>query len=545
MKKYLWVILFLIALILRMFMLGGAPFSVANDELSYIYSAYSIWITHGFDITGKFLPISINLDSSLSPVPVYLISPFVGILGLSAFSGRLIFAILGSLSVVFIYLLAFEIFNSKKVAFLSGLVLAFSPWHIAVSRTAWDGEMALFFYLVGVFIFIRNLRKNKNINWSIPFFLLGFYSYHATKVFYLGFVIFAVIYLWNILKNKKQIYTFILLNLLIFASFLLVMKFQNVTRQESIIFDDRNALTSITQNVNKQRSQSSAPPIVSDVFINKAGSIFNIMAANYLGAFSPEFLFTIGDHNPINAYGYFQKGMMYLIDAPFLLLGLIYSFQKLKKDKRIFLIALFLLAPLPAILGYQTSYIIRGIMLLIPLSITTGFGLFIFINFIKTQKLINRNIIYFSLFIVYLIFVSKFIFSYYFQMNYFGSEYFDGSSRTLSLLIEKNYSKYSHFYVVTSDDHVILQYAFWNKINPEIIQKLWPFKEKDITIGKTTFLNSCFGNSIDSPYKVMPKNSMYIVYVLDGSCYNKPYPGPKIVDPMEPLRTIYNVYEKN
>src|SRR6185312_9145899 len=116
MKKYILLILIIVfALALRVWQLNTLPFGVENDEVSYIYSAYTVWQTGGHDIAGKFLPLSINLDSSLSPVPVYITAPFVGLFGLSPLTGRLPFALAGVGSVILVYFLAKVLFKNEYI----------------------------------------------------------------------------------------------------------------------------------------------------------------------------------------------------------------------------------------------------------------------------------------------------------------------------------------------------------------------------------------------------------------------------------------------
>src|SRR5690349_13503591 len=92
-KIFNWKIILISILVLSFFLrvwdLGDKPAGISNDEANYIYSAYSIFKT-GKDINGKAFPVSFTVDTSFSPVHIYLMSPFVGILGPSAFSGRIL-----------------------------------------------------------------------------------------------------------------------------------------------------------------------------------------------------------------------------------------------------------------------------------------------------------------------------------------------------------------------------------------------------------------------------------------------------------------------
>jgi 4-amino-4-deoxy-L-arabinose transferase-like glycosyltransferase len=107
------VLIMLLASILRLWQLGNIPNGITNDESGYMYSAYSIWKT-GHDVSGRLFPLSFNLDNSFSPVYIYATAPFVGILGLNPFIGRLPYALISILVVFLIYLFPKKLFDGNK-----------------------------------------------------------------------------------------------------------------------------------------------------------------------------------------------------------------------------------------------------------------------------------------------------------------------------------------------------------------------------------------------------------------------------------------------
>lgn len=147
-KLTIYIILALIIIIgafLRFWQLGSIPSGATNDEVTYIYNAYSISITSK-DVAGNFLPLSFNFFNSFSPLPIYIMSPFVGILGLSLFTARLPFALIGIAGIFLLFLIAKNITNNHYVALSTAFVLSVSPWHLQFSRVSYDGGLALFFY---------------------------------------------------------------------------------------------------------------------------------------------------------------------------------------------------------------------------------------------------------------------------------------------------------------------------------------------------------------------------------------------------------------
>lgn len=541
------------ACIVRLWGIGSVPYGFANDEVSYIMSGYEIAKTGGYDIAGNFLPLSVNLDSSLSPVPVYIIALFVKLFGLSPIIARLPFAIMGIGIVASVYFLSKELFKNKSIAFFSAVALSFSQWHILVTRTVWDVIPAQLFYLLGFLIFLKKIKKG-SVLWSLPFFLLGFFSYHGTKVFFAFFVVLLLLVFWRQLKaRKRELVLFLIGIVLIFICFAIVLKSQSVTRQEEIIFTNGSVQDDIKKTIEFERGKSSAPHRLALLESNKITYYIQKMANNYLGAFSSQHLFTTGDIHPLVGYGIFFKGVLYLLDIPFIILGLIYFIeksgfitnrQKDSSDKveisyRIgatLVIGGLLIAPLPSTVAAGYSYFIRSFMMAPFLAILVGIGLFVFYKLTKgrqSYKIVLRIVVL----LLYMLFITRFFYQYYYQLNSYGSEYWNGSSRMLSDYIIENKGKFSNVIIANVEDKVILQYSMESKADPYELQKAWK-KNWPVRIGNVVFANSCYKES--EVLNHLPAHTMYIV---PGSCNANLVLKKSISDSMEPLRTIWKIYE--
>src|SRR3989344_7975085 len=153
MKKQLLIIslLFFLSLFLRVWRLGEIPVSLTDDEVRIAYNAYSIWQT-GKDVNGTFMPILFHNSSyAFNPVPIYLTSPIVGLFGLNIVTTRFLFALTGALTVILLYGIARKLLKNDSAAFLSALVLTVNPWHLHISRIAYEGGLSLFFYTLGIY----------------------------------------------------------------------------------------------------------------------------------------------------------------------------------------------------------------------------------------------------------------------------------------------------------------------------------------------------------------------------------------------------------
>jgi 4-amino-4-deoxy-L-arabinose transferase-like glycosyltransferase len=95
------------------------------------------------------------------PVSMWLTAISYTFLGISEFSSRFPSAFLGVLSIVLLYLLSYELFKSRSIAFISGLILGSCIWYITRVRSGNLDSTLVFFYLLTGNLNIRSSRNNK------------------------------------------------------------------------------------------------------------------------------------------------------------------------------------------------------------------------------------------------------------------------------------------------------------------------------------------------------------------------------------------------
>jgi len=545
--KFLLGIILLLSVGLRLYRLGEIPVGHTNDEANYIISAYSVWHTH-HDITGKYLPLSFELFNSFSPVPVYFIAPFVGILGISPFSARLPFAILGIGFVFLIFLITKKLFNNYFIALATTFVLTVSPWHLQLSKIAYDGTLALFFYTLGTYIFLINKEKG-NICWSLPAYLLGFYSYHGTKLFFIFFIPFLILnFREEIVKRRKELLFFSLGTLFIILSFLYVSHTQGMTRQRVFLW---NNIDEIARRVDQERVLSSAPFQLRVIFSNKLLAFFWLIRENYLGAFSLQYLFLSGEagnnseiYGISSKYGTFSRGMMHLIELPLLLLGLIFLLSSQKKIRNFILISL-LIAPLPSALTIDQSYGMRSVMMLPFLSMIVGCGLYDLS--LRLRRLKKRKVLFFYSFVTlfslfYLFLIAEYLYQFYFRYPIYSSESWLRSRREVVEFIGKEKNNYQQVYITNPGD-LLFQYAIFNKVDPRIVQAA--YKSDFPRVENVHFIGNCLETDKKpfDPKVHLPESTLYIA---QEACHKKAVVEPvKIITEVgEPLHTIWKIYER-
>src|SRR5258706_6264852 len=154
----------IIGALFRFYRLGEYPVGFHRDEAFLGYNAYAISQTVK-DMSGNFLPL--HLKSFLySPAGYsYASIPFIKLFGLNAFSVRFASAFFGSISILLLFFLTWQLFAKVTykyyMSILSAFFLAISPWHINLSRTATENTLVVFFLLLGANLYIFwTKRKN-------------------------------------------------------------------------------------------------------------------------------------------------------------------------------------------------------------------------------------------------------------------------------------------------------------------------------------------------------------------------------------------------
>lgn len=528
------VTLTIVAGFLRLFRLDQMPPGITNDELVYVYNAYSIFKT-GKNIFGEFLPIITYVAGyPFLPVNILVGAPFVGLLGLSLWSSRLPFAILGVLDIILLYFLTFTLLRSRSIAFLASFLLAISPWHIQVTRTAFDAPVALFFYLLGITLFLILIKAKRSFIWAIFPFWLAMFSYRATNVIFIPIIVLLFWYACpNIKTSPRNFFLFLIGVGLILTSVFLVSRARNDQSYTKEIY--LLNLDSLTESVTREIRYSEAPLIIRRIFSNKPLYALRIFRENYLGAFSPEFLFTSGEASGI--YSLWFRGMFYIIELPLLILGLIFLFKKYKKELA-FIGGSILIAPLPSALVVEKSYVMRSIYMLPFLTMVIATGIIYFLSFLKridNQPI--RKILLGVFFTWYFFLFLSYFYQYHFRYPVYGGESWFKSSRILAEKLMDYGKTKNKIIVANASPFEFLQYAFYSRLDPNIASKLYK-SELPITIGLITFQNLCLNRGKGDPHKILAPNT---IYITRETCHQEILADEFITDPQKE-RIIWKIY---
>jgi len=416
-KKYLILLILvsLAALVLHLWKLGSIPPSLNWDEAAWGYNAYSILNT-GRDEYGKLLPFILKSFGDFKPAfYVYLAVISVKIFGLNEFAVRFPAAVFGSLLIFPLFLIVKELFADFKgkllVAILASFILAFSPWHYHYSHGAWEGNILLFFALLGIWFFLKALRQN---NWLFYFsafsFGVCFYIYQSAKMF-IPLIIFGLLILFFREINKSNnkmilIKSLVLLTIMALPIFSYTFLGNAGGRLKIMsVFSYPMSVQEKEQII--QEEGKTAPDFTFAVFHGPPHYFLRAVLGRWLNHFSPRFLFFEGDWtNPRN--GVPNAGQLNHLSILLLPLGVFFLIsRKIKNQSLIWY--LLLIAPLPAALSRDTIQATRSYFMIIPLTIISAFGVY-FIweklgkanKFIKAGFLVILTLGYFLSFIYYL-----------------------------------------------------------------------------------------------------------------------------------------------
>lgn len=284
------------------------PSGFFADEASINYNAYSILET-GKDEFGINFPILFQSFGNFRPgISIYASIPSIFIFGLNEFSSRLTPALVGTFTVFIIYFLGRELFSSSLIGLFSAFFLAISPWHIHFSRIGMENIYLPFFICIGLFLFLKGVRKNKNYLIALSFISFGLALYTYVPAYFL-IPLFIIIITFVYWKNILPIWKPYLIGLICF--FIIAAPVIMGIRQGKTLarFKDLNS----TQH-------------------HSANDILFAMKNTYIDHFSIDFLFAKGDigfkNHFISRFSVGEVGELYWFQLPLILLGILYAYVK-------------------------------------------------------------------------------------------------------------------------------------------------------------------------------------------------------------------------
>ncbi len=384
MQKKTLIILVLIVLlggILRLFKLGSFPPSLNWDEVSHGYNAYSILKT-GADEWGKIFPILNFRAYGDYPLPLnlYLTIPFILFFGLTEFSIRFPHAILGILTIISTYFLAWGITKNKYIGLISSFLVAVSPWTLFTSRFVLQSNLSVFFLTSAIALFVHREKKKIFLPLSLVLLFLTLFAYHSTRIFS-PLLLIGLIFMYKKEFSRKICIFF---SIIFFVTVgIIFVNPESRARSKWVFLINDSAVSKIIDSRNK----SKLPYGIKRLIYNRPTYFISEFTKNYLGYFSPKYLFISGGTQ--YQFSLPGHGLEYLINLPFFYLGLILLFIRMKKekDKNSKLIAVWLiLSPVAAGITTEKFAVLRSSTMIPLIELITAVGLIYVLNLVKKKK---------------------------------------------------------------------------------------------------------------------------------------------------------------
>lgn len=508
MKKYIIWFIVGIGLLLRVIGLNSYPPGFTPDEASFGYDAYSLLHT-GKDQWGHVWPLVLESFGDFKPpLYSYLLLPFVAIFGLEKWVVRFPNVLLGTAAIYITYLLVKEILrltpfaqndknqksiinNLKSLPIIASAILAISPWHIMLSRGAFEANLTTFFLPLGIYLFLRAKENRKLYFWSALIFGLNLFSYHSAKVVTPLIVVFLLLSkerskAWSRGLSLKSLVSLIKNSKLFIGVFSLfvILTLYTFTLGAAARAKDINIFKGSLEDAARERTQAVLLGLnssVARVFHSKYQVGIERFFDRYVDYFSPQFYFADGPGEA--TYGMIPgEGVMYAIEI-FFLLYFIYSLSKYKEVPVIkLLIFWILIAPIPASLTAGPSFSGNRSAIMMPaITILTAFGLFSFLADLKKSYLeFAVPIVSFS----YLILFLSYAFNYLYIAPFRYADKMLAGNTEMAEYIKENGSSYSQIVIdkKLSEPHIYI--AFAEKFDPLEYQRTtnsWRYKDNGLT----------------------------------------------------------------
>ena len=473
MKRIFLLGIILLAVILRFWQLQDVPPSMTWDEVAWGYNAYSLGID-GRDEFGKFLPLTYleSFGDFKPPLYAYLSVIPVKLFGLNEFSTRFASAFFGSLAIIVVYYLTIEILkknpftnvkSSSTIALLTSAILAISPWHIMLSRAAFEANVASFFIILGVFAF---LRSRSNIGWlflSVISFVLSMYTFNTARIVSpILVVILFIVLRKHIFQNMLKSFFASLIGALIFLPlfFFLLTPQASLRYHEVNIFSDTSLVERANQMINNDNNAVWSKMIHNRRFVYTLEYL-----KHYFDNLSPQFLFIKGDGNP--KFSIQDVGQLYIWEIPFIIVGILFLIRK--KEGMWFLVPILILVGIiPAGIARETPHALRIESVLPAFQILSAYGLYYFVLKIK-KKYFNVPLRALTVMALAFVIFGSLVYFIHNYLRHYSNEYsreWQYGYKEAIKYVEKEGGNYDKVYFTESLGRPYIYALFYGKVSP-------------------------------------------------------------------------------
>ncbi len=503
-----WILLsiVLLGLWLRFYKLGEIPNGLYQDETAIGYNAYSLIRTGKDEHNTSWPQYFKSFGDYKLPVYVYLTALSVKLFGLSGWSVRLPSALFGTLTIVVLYLFMKELCRNQKLPSVdfgrgswgipetTAFFLTLNPWHLHYSRATFEVSVALFFFLLGGYL----LLKNKLLA-GVASFIIALYTYNLTRL--LSPLLFVFI-LWQspgilrqITRKQKIITAVVALLLLLPFFFTSFSKGGAHSARGTFIFTS----AAVQAPLLEFRSYLiSLPALFTKAFFNQALSTVWLYLQNITRYLSVEFFFLTGSSHGNHGIG--NVGQFYLFELPLMLAGVAWLLPQ-KGKLRSIVFGWGVLTVAVAALTREAPHATRSFFLVFPLLTLSAIGALRLSNAWKTKKilvlialgLMSYNILYYFS-------------SYYIRFPLYYAKQWRAADQGLALYLRQNEDAYRAVVIDKQSGFIYTSLLFYAQYPPgEFLQSVVRTEDDSegftevVRFGKYEFRNIDWNNDAKLP----------------------------------------------
>lgn len=204
--KKIWLILLLIFIF--SFYLRNSEYWLGPHTDGYVaQESAHLWLLHGKFVKACALGNHIDcqlFEQVLAPAGFpFIITLAHLIFGIHSLNASVISAILSSLTILLVFLIAYLIFKKEEIGLYAALIFSFIPLNIINSQTGLSRPTGLFFVGLTILFYLLALKNNKFITWLLAITCLSYSIYvrQESYILLLFLFIFFVVFKWSIIKN--------------------------------------------------------------------------------------------------------------------------------------------------------------------------------------------------------------------------------------------------------------------------------------------------------------------------------------------------------
>lgn len=391
MKQWILIGILLLAAFFRLYHLSSVPPSPSLDEVSIGYNAYSL-VKTGADEYNTPHPMLLRAYDDYRPaLYVYLVAPFVAVLGLVPIAVRLPSVMLSLVTIYFTYCIG-SMIGKKYLSFawlgeFASLMLAVSPWHVYISRLGHEANIGLTLVVIAIYFLLRAVvgKKSYALVMSGIAFGLSVHGYQSEKIIMPVLLGGSVVLFWKSMWQEKKyaVLSTLVLCIIVVPAILATVSPQGLARfagtsafsqnDPIVVTSQKRYLAARTNGDIIQKFQNSQYVVYASIAVN-----------NYLSHFSPGWLFFGRDREAFKAPG---LGLFYPWEFPLFILGVWALWRaRVPKAIKLFLLLWIVTAPLPAAVTTQAPHAMRSFTLIPAVQIIEALGIWFLMHLVHQRQ---------------------------------------------------------------------------------------------------------------------------------------------------------------